>query len=217
MKDAEAGSPILLFGVGPTLHHAFLAAETASELHLGDYLPANLGEIERWLARQPAAHDWRPFVRYTLACECGRPPSPTEVAEREDLVRSKATRLMLVDLRRSDPMLGQADGAYSTVISAYCADWATADRSIWEAYMVRIAGLVRPGGLLLVAALRRSRGYRVGTKLFPSANVDEEAMRAVLKPLCEARSLRVEACQLQEHAIQGYTGIVLASARRRAA
>ena len=106
---------------------------------------------------------------------------------------------------------------HSTVISAYCADSATADRITWETYMIRIAELVQPGGLLLVAALRRSHGYRVGTKLFPSANVDEEAMRAVLSPLCETGSLRVEACRLQEHALQGYTGIVLASGRRRVA
>jgi hypothetical protein len=46
--------------------------------------------------------------------------------------------------------------------------------------------------------------------------VDELAMREVLEPLCEARSLRIEACLLPEHALQGYTGIVLVSGRRAA-
>ena len=69
MRHTEPGRPVLLFGVGPTLHHVFLAANGASEIHLADYLPANLTEIARWIDRDPGAHDWRPFVRYTLECE----------------------------------------------------------------------------------------------------------------------------------------------------
>jgi hypothetical protein len=55
IKQAPADQPVLIFGSGPTLHHVFLAAPHASELHLADYLPANLEEIERWCARDPAA------------------------------------------------------------------------------------------------------------------------------------------------------------------
>ena len=77
--------------------------------------------------------------------------------------------------------------------------------------MHRIVVLVRPGGLLLVAALRRSHGYRVGARIFPSANVDERDLRAAV---CEPGCLLVEAHALPEHAPQGYAGIVLASGRR---
>ena len=217
IKAAEPGAPVLLFGVGPTLHHVFLAAETASALHLADFLPANLREIERWLARHPDAHDWGPFVRYTLGCERGRSATADEVTEREELVRAKVAHLLAVDLRREDPMLGQGDPAYATVISAYCADSATADREEWATFMHRIVVLVRPGGLLLVAALRRSHGYRVGARVFPSANVDERDLHAALEPVCEPGSLLVEAHTLPEHAPQGYAGIVLASGRRRIA
>jgi NNMT/PNMT/TEMT family len=55
IKQAPADQPVLIFGSGPALHHVFLAAPHASELHLADYLPANLEEIERWCARDPAA------------------------------------------------------------------------------------------------------------------------------------------------------------------
>lgn len=216
MRHAERGAPVLLFGVGPTLHHVFLAAEAASELHLGEYLPANLQEIERWLARRPGAHDWRPFVRHTLACERGAAPSDVEIAEREQLVRRRTARLLRVDLRQVDPMLGQAQHAYATVISAYCADSATADRREWGVFMARIAKLAQPGGLLLVAALRRSSGYRVGGKIFPSADVDERDLRAALAPHCRLDSLRIECRELPEHAAQGYAGIMLASGRRNA-
>ncbi len=72
--------------------------------------------------------------------------------------------------------------------------------------MARIAGLVRPGGTLLTAALRRSRGYLVGGKTFPSPNVDENDMRAVLEPCFGAaridrglRTGRARIAWLREH------------------
>ncbi len=215
MRDAAPGEPVLCFGVGPTLHHVFLAAGKASEIHLGDYLPANLREIERWIARDAAAHDWRPFVRYTLECEGLACPTEEQISEREEITRAKITAMFEVDVRRADP-LGQRDtAAYGTVISAFCADSATDDRSTWETYMKRIAGLVRPGATLLTASLGRSRGYLVGGKTFPSPNVDENDMRAVLEPCFGRANVTIEACELAEHGSHGYASIVLARARRR--
>ena len=82
--------------------------------------------------------------------------------------------------------------------------------------MARIMGLVRPGGVFITAALRRSRVYLVGDKRFPSANVDEDDIRSVLERELEGESGSIEARELPEHESQGYSGIVLAWARRRA-
>nr|BFE73306.1 hypothetical protein GCM10020092_066070 [Actinoplanes digitatis] len=164
LRRAERDRPVLFFGVGPTLHHVFAAAEVASEIHLGDYLPANLAEIRRWLDRAPGAHDWRPFVRYTLRCEGNPDPTDEDVAAREELTRTKVTALLRVDGRDPRPV----DREYATVVSAYCADSATADRGTWAAFMRHITGLVRPGGLFVTAALRRCRGYTVGGRSFPA-------------------------------------------------
>jgi NNMT/PNMT/TEMT family len=208
MKDAAVGEAVLVFGTGPTLHHVFLAAPKASEIHLADYLPGNLEEIERWRTRDPAAHDWRAFVRYTLQCEGVSAPTDEDVARREELTRSKITRLLRVDARRPVPL----DQHYATVISAYCADSATDDRATWETLMANITGLVAADGLFLTAALRRCRSYVVGDKRFPSANVDEHDMRRVLAP---GFSPRVQVRELQGHEAQGYSSVVLADARRR--
>jgi hypothetical protein len=205
IREAEPGRPVLYFGVGPTLHHVFLAAEAASEIHLADYLPENLREIERWLARDPEAHDWRPFVHYTLQCEGIAEPTADQVARREELTRERITKLLQVDARHPRPL----DERYATVISAYCADSATDDRATWEAFMRHIGGLVRPGGVFLTSALRRCRYYVVGGKRFPGANVDEHDVRAALE--AGFGHVTVETRELAEHASQGYRGIVLAS------
>ena len=216
MDQVEPGKPILFFGVGPTLHHVFLAAGKASEIHLADYLPANLEEIERWLRRDPDAHDWAPFVRYTLECEGHVAPSDEQVRAREELVRAKTTRLLQVDARRANPFADGGERNYETVISPYCADSATDDRAIWATMVENIAGLVRPGGTFITAALRRCRYYVVGGKRFPSADVDEHAMRAVLEPGFGRRQA-VEIRQLSGHEALGYSGIVLAWAERAGA
>jgi hypothetical protein len=209
IEDAADGEAVLVFGTGPTLHHVFLAAPKASEIHLADYLPANLEEIERWRTRDPAAHDWRPFVRYTLECEGLATPTDEEIAQREELTRSKITRLVQVDARRPVAL----DQRYATVISAYCADSATDDRLVWETLMANITGLVGSDGLFLTAALRRCRSYSVGDKRFPSANVDEHDLRRVL---VDDFIPQVAVRDLHGHDGHGYSSVVLGRAQRRA-
>jgi len=215
LRTVEVDQPVLLFGVGPTLHHVFLAADVASEIHLAEYLPANMQAIERWLTAAPDAHDWGPFVGYTLQCEGVTCPTDVQVRDREALVRSKVTALLGGDARLADPLAGCGSPPYGVVISAYCADSATDDKATWEAYMRNIAGLVRPGGLFVTAALRRSTGYVVGGKTFPSACVDETDLRRVLEPDFDWDAGVLEVNDLSAHRSHGYTSIILASVRRR--
>ncbi len=101
------------------------------------------------------------------------------------------------------------------MISAYCADSATDDHATWQAFMRHISGLVCPGGVFVTSALRRCRFYLVGGKPFPSANVDEHDLRALLEPDFDAASGSIEVRELAEHEAQGYSSIVLAWRRRR--
>ena len=206
--------PAACFGAGPALHHVFLAAPRATALYLTDYLPANLAEIDRWLRRQPGAHDWTPFVRYTLRCE-GAADSQEAVAAREDLVRRLVSGLSSADAGDVDPMGAEYRGFFSLVLSAFCADSATDDRATWVRYMRNIASLVAPGGLFLTSALRKCAAYKVGDRYFPSANVDASDLRAVLELDFAPESILVETRDLPEHQGQGYSGILLARATRR--
>ncbi|GAA3389451.1 hypothetical protein GCM10020369_39620 [Cryptosporangium minutisporangium] len=215
VRRAPQGRPMLFFGVGPTLHHVFAAAPVASEIHLADYLPANLREIQRWIDRDPAAHDWRPFVRHTLRCESGErgeEPTSEQVTAREELARAKITALIQADARNPRPI----DRRYSAVVSAYCADSATADRTTWTVFMGHITSMVRPGGLFVTAALRRCRGYHVAGKLFPGADIDEDDVRAVLERDFDVADGDVVVHEVPQGDVHGYSGIVLATARRRA-
>lgn len=214
---ADPDEPILLFGVGPTLHHVFPTAVRASEIHLADYLSTNLDEIERWVAGATDAHDWRPFIDYTLRCEGLDAPTPGDVDARAALTRSKITALLEGDARSPRPLAGRGGAPYGTVISAYCADSATADLATWQTYLSHIAGLVRPGGLFITAALRHSTGYAVGDKTFPSAHVDEADLREALRAGFDVDNGVIEVCDIPAHRSQGYTSIILARLHRRPA
>lgn len=213
-RAAPAG-PALCFGTGPTLRHVFLAAPRCTELLVADLLPGNLAEVERWRQGAPGAHDWTPFVRYTLRCEGGgAEPSAEEIAAREELTRRRLSGLVLADAGRSDPLGAERRGSFSLVLSPFCADSATDERITWFRYMRTIASLVAPGGLLLTAALWKCRRYRVGHRYFPSADVDVCDLRAVLGLDFLPESVCVESRHLPAHERQGYSGILLARATR---
>jgi hypothetical protein len=207
--------PVLVFGAGPTLHHVFLLAKRASEIHLGDYLRSNLDEIARWIRCESGAHDWQAFVRYTLQCEGMTEPAQSDIREREHLTRDKIASLMEVDVRHDQP-LGRAQRHYATVVSAYCADSATADLDSWQVYMRRIMRLVRPGGTLLVAALRGTQTYFIDGKAFPSPCIDEGHMREMLLEHFPESELTVRVVRVPECAPHGYSSIILAVGHCRA-
>lgn len=210
-RGLAPGRSVLIFGAGPTLHHAFAFAPKARAIDITDVLPAHLDEIARWIADDPAAHDWRPFIRHALRSE-GAAADEGAVARRAALTRRRIGRLWPSDLRDPDS-LAPARSAYDVVVSAFCADSATDDLATWALYMRRIAGLVRPGGVLVVAALHHCTGYWVGGRLFPSADLGRKDMQALLAPL--ATRLRIETHHLPRQARHGYQGILLAHAEMR--
>jgi hypothetical protein len=213
MRAAPRG-PVVCFGSGPTLHHVFLTAGRATELYLADYLTRNLDEIERWRARAPDAHDWVPFVRYTLVCETGAQPGDAEISARMELIRGRISGLVQADAGLPDPMGAGFRGRFATVLSPFCADSATDDKAVWARFSRHIASLVAPGGLFLTSSLRHCRSYRVGSRHFTAANIDEADLQAILEEDFVKDSIAIEVRETPEHLAQGYSGIILARARR---
>ena len=150
-----------------------------------------------------------PFVRYTLECEGIASPTDAQIGLREELTRARITRLLEVDARHAPPLPER----YATVVSAYCADSATADRATWETYMRHIAAprpARRPVHHLRAAPLRRLLRRR------PPVPERERRRAATSRAVLagEFDDATVEARELAEHESQGYGGIVLAAGAR---
>lgn len=213
MRAAPPG-PLLCFGCGPTLHHVLLAAERMPAIYLADYVPENLEEIARWQRREPGAHDWSAFAGYILECETGASATREQINERLELLRSKIAGLVHADAHLTDPLGAEFRGFFSAVLSPYCAESATGERATWTLFCRNIASLVRPGGLFLTSALRLCERYKSGNRFFAATPIDEHDLSHVLREDFRADSIQVETRELQDHASQGFSGILLARAQK---
>jgi len=203
------------FGAGPTLHHALPLARLAQRIDVADLLEINLDEIRRWQRGAPGAHDWSTFTRVVLDFE-GRAAHPSALREREKVLRSRLGRLLRADAGAADPLGSAGRGQYGVVLSCYCADSATADPATCRRYLVNIASLLAPGGLLLLACLRRCAAYRIGANRFPSARLDERQLTAWLaSPDLALQTGRLLVAPTRGQRTLGYDAVLLASARRR--
>jgi hypothetical protein len=204
--------PVALdFGCGPTVHHTFPIVPRVREIHLAEYLPANRAEVEKWLAADANAHDWREFTLETLRLEGNPTPSDSEVREREREARERITRVFPGDAGDSNPLGPDARGFYPLVTSHYCAEGATNDKETWRLYMRNIASLVKPGGTLILSACGAAEFYCVGNRYFPCAGVNGQDVLASLGDLGFTDiDLRIRS--VPDHSPQGYSSVIFARA-----
>jgi hypothetical protein len=191
-------------------------AARAAEVHVADLLPANLQAIRDWQLHSPAAHDWSAFAREVLQQEGVAVPTGFQVASRENLTRRRITRYLLANAEWRNPAGAAAARRYDCVLSCYCADSATPDKAHWFRMMRNIASLVAPGGLFIVAALRKCSYYKVGDIQFPSSNIDEHDMLSALRAInCVPSTLELQVQAVPDRDALGFQGIILAAARLR--
>lgn len=198
-------------GCGPTVHHAFPLGPYVREIHLADYLPANLSAVRRWLAGGRDAHNWDPLLSHILRVE-GGPEGRLE--ERKAEFRRKVTALKGCDLRKPDPL---GDGStYDLVTSFFTAECVAGSAAEWEGVMGNLLSLVRPGGTVFVAAIRNSRRYAVRDRWFPAAAVTEADFPPLLaRHGFRPESLSVEAVAVPDWAAEGFDGIVIVSGTKK--
>jgi nicotinamide N-methyltransferase len=222
-KKARRYAMSLEVGCGPTLSHSVPLVPFVDEIHCSDYLEGNLAEIRKWLDREPDAFRWDVFFEKALEYE-GIPADPAAIAKRQQELRAKLTTTLHVDLARELP-LGQPT-EYPLVTSFFCADSITDSKEQWRQFMNNLFTLVAPGGLLIVAALRKASHYEIQRKAansprqqFPSANVDENDLLEALQhggfnpTTIDLQVVRFLGDCYKERE-PGFEGVVLASAEK---
>lgn len=206
---------ILEFGSGPTLHHVFPFIPYVSEVHLVDFLKPNLKEISKWVHGKKDAHNWDSFISYTVKCEGNKNPTSKDIKIRKSETKDKLTKSIQANAGRTDPLGKRARESYPVVVSCYCADSATDNHRDFELYLKNVISLIKPGGIFILACLRKAKYYKVGSLFFPSANVDEHLLSRILRTDFLPRSIKIEVKRLPSHREQGYTSIILAYATKR--
>jgi hypothetical protein len=204
------------FGCGPTVHHVIPFIPYVQELHLADYVPENLAAIQHWLQGDPEAHNWDMYIKGVLQLEGAAHPGSLALDLRKTHMRRKITQLKQGNLHWPHPLADQA--TYPLVLSFYCADSATASKAEWRLFMRRLFRLVEPGGTLILAALHNATQYTVGTRYFPSAQVTEHDLSAVLRDEnFDEATLDLRVVPVTEWAADGFERIIIARAQKKPA
>ena len=203
----------LEFGCGPTVHHLTPLVPWVEEIHLADYLPANLQEVGKWLGAEPDAHDWDINIRRALEIETQSEVTDEAIEARKELIRSKVTALKPCDVRQTQPL---GDGAvYDLVFSAYCVDAATDSKQEWRQLMSNLLRLCADDGTVVLLSAKNSKRYQVNDKFFPEASVDESDISMALAAAgFDPHQLQIEVVPIKTWAELAFDGIVIAIAEK---
>ncbi len=204
---------LLDFGGGPTIYPLISAAGHIGEIHFSDYLEANLNEVRSWLDEEPAAFDWDPFIRRAIELETGKDCSDADVAARAAEIRKKVTRLVRCDASRAPALEGEYE-PYDVILTNFCAESATSDRWQWQAFMVNIVSLLKPGGRLIMSALKGATRYSVGERSFPAVDITEDELLELLEEVGFPRKSTELVSVPADRPTRDYQGLILVVAEK---
>jgi SAM-dependent methyltransferase len=211
-RAAPLQQRVLDFGSGPTLFAEIVAAGSAQEIHIGEYLPANRAEIQRWLDQAPTCFDWSHYIEAVLKLE-GKVSSSSAIQQRETTVRQRVTCVMPCDARSPKP-LHPVDELYDMVVSNLCLEAAARDLAEWYCCIRNIASLVKPGGRVMLSAVKGATSYSVGAQVFPVVSIHETDIYHAL----QAANFLPETIHIEwtpaDHPIHPYQGMVFAAATK---
>lgn len=208
------GGVLLDFGGGPTIYPLISAVTRVDEIHFSDYLEANLEEVRRWISAEPTAFDWNAFIRVALELETGESCTDAEVEQRANQIRERITNLVRCDASQAPP-IQRSDALYDVVLTNFCAESATSDHEQWRAYMTNIASLIKPGGWMVMSALKGATRYAVGPRLFPAVDIDEEELIELFDEIGFCRKGMEVRSTPADRPTREYRGLILAAARKR--
>jgi hypothetical protein len=205
--------PVLQFGCGPSIAEVLPAVPYASEIHMVDYLPVNIQEIQSWMNKDSKAFHWNRFTGFVLKLE-RMPYAISDIVNREEELRKKIKHVGLCDAGTFPPILGQWQH-YPIVITTFCADSATSSKEIWRTYMKNILRLVAPSGHLFLAALRNTNYYVLGDTVFPCPHINEhDIFDILLEGDYDKNNIDLVVKDIPEAGNRGFDGIVLVHAIR---
>jgi hypothetical protein len=204
---------LLDFGCGPTITGAIPAVNHAREIHLCDYLDENFKEVQLWLDGDPSAFDWSEFIKVTLDLENRLYPNVQTIAQREAAIRQRVTQIFKCDASKMPPIDSALD--YDIVVSNYCIDSATDDYRQWRRFFHNLVSMLKPGGTLLLSALKGARYYRAGEHRFPTVYIQEcDLKQALIEEDFDVQSIQME-CVPADRPSRTYEGIMMVMARKR--
>ncbi|CAF0844678.1 unnamed protein product [Adineta steineri] len=170
--DITGDLTLLEFSGGPTLYQLMSAAAKVKEIHFSDYLASNLTEVKKWVDRDSNVFNWNNFTAEALLAE-GITPTPDAINKREEILRKKIAKFLSCDAFKKYPLGGDTVVQYDIVNTHFVAESITDDRNEWKQIFANIASCVKPGGKLVMAALKCCTAWKNGSRKFSATYITE--------------------------------------------
>jgi hypothetical protein len=200
------------FGGGPTLYTLLVAAGKVHNIHYSDYLQANRDEMQKWLRGDADAFNWQESVREVLEME-GKQPSPHNIAARERLIRRHVKRVLACDVTQCSPIEGVGQ-AYDVLVSNLCIEAVAKDKGQWKRYLRHVTSLLKPGGKLIMTAVRGGNAYSVGQNVFHVLPIFEPDFEEALPEIGFIKeSIQIE-WSPADHPVYPYEGLLFVTATK---
>lgn len=216
-KKKKKYTSILDFGAGPTIHRMIPFIPLVGEVYISDYLSSNLREIDHWINSKQNAHNWFNQIKHILEIEVeGNTEviSTADVEKRIEFFRRKKIFLIKGDIFKKNPLPIQKK--FSLVTSFYCADSIVKSKEDWKSAMINLLSLVEPGGLIIIAALRKTNKYKVGQHFFPSPNLHERDLSDIMYSSgFEKKKTDIQIISADEWQDEGINSLMLLSSEKK--
>ncbi len=211
-KDVAPHCLTLDFGGGPTLYTALVAAGKVHNIHHSDYLQANRDEIQTWLDGDANAFDWREAVSAVLELE-EKDSTLHSIAAREKAIRQRVKCVLPCDATQATPIAGM-EQTYDVLVSNLCLEAVAKDLEQWRQYLRNVTSLLKPGGRLIMAAVRGGRAYSVGKVVFHVLPIyEEDFMSALPDAGFDKESVCIEWAPA-DHPVHPYDGLLFVTATK---
>jgi hypothetical protein len=150
-----------------------------------------------------------------LACEGETQPNHSRIAQREALTRKVVRGLYVSDARLRRPLGPARDSFYDLIITGFCIDAISSDRTVWRRCLRNVTSMLQPGGTFIIHALHRCKAYKCGERMFPGSDLTSDDMQeAMLENGFAPASIDVQVIPCRENSGYGYSGILTASGRK---
>lgn len=178
-SDHEQGKTLLDVGSGPTVNFVLSASNQYKDIVLSDLVEANRIELEKWLSGRESAVNCEFYAKIVAALE-GCSDVKRRVCELAESIRTVVRKVIPCDVLKPGVLPEEHRESFDAVLCCNCLETAAQDHASYRRLVCNVAGLVKPGGLLIWAGVGGMAMYPVANEEFPMADVTEEVIKEAL-------------------------------------
>ena len=169
---------LLEFGGGPVITSLISAAPHVNQITFAAYLEGERNEIELWKHEKEGGQDLGSHFKYVVN-EVEHIEGDDAWRERETLLRKRITSIVPCDALNDNPLFDKQE-PFEIISTSVCLETACTSYTQYKEAIMRLVGLLKPGGFFLMVIPERMTFYVLGNKKWPHLYVTLEQVKEAL-------------------------------------